>query len=73
MSKFVQEIVTRKVLKVIDGDGPCSIYMSVVPHTGGDVIDLVVGARYADACCSTLNKKGLGDLIEELKLIHRAM
>ena len=73
MSKFVQEIVTRKVLKVIDGDGPCSIYLSVVPHTGGDVIDLVIGAKWENACAPALNKKGLGDLIEELKLIHRAM
>lgn len=73
MSKFVKEIVTHKVVRVIDGCGPDVIYMSVVPDTRGDTINLVIGAMWEDACASSLSKGGLGKLIEELKLIHGAM
>ena len=71
MSKFVKEVVTRKVVQVIDGCGPDVIYMSVVPN--GSTINLVIGAMWEDACASSLSKVGLGQLIEELKLIHGAM
>lgn len=71
MSKFVKEVVTHKVVRVIDGSGPCGVYMSVVPY--GDTLSLVIGAMWEDACASSLSKSGLAELIEELKLIHGAM
>lgn len=66
-------VVTKKVLKgVIDGRGPLSILMSVVP-TGKGSIDLVIGAKYEASCACGLTAEGVGELIDILKEIQEAM
>jgi hypothetical protein len=73
MDKFVEQVTTTKLCKVIDGDGPDGINMSVLPYTSGDAIHLVIGAQWKDECASSLSKAGLYQLICTLQDIHKAM
>lgn len=74
MSKFVkEEVVTKRVLMEQENAwGPEGIYMSV-KKDGPKSIMLVIGAKWENHSCCYLSKKGLAELIEELKLIHEVL
>lgn len=76
MSKFVkeEEVVTikRVLVEQEDACGPEYINMSV-KNDGPQNIMLVIGANWVDRTGCYLSKKGLAELIEELKLIHEAI
>ena len=66
--KFVQVAETKTLNHVVDGEGPGRILMSLVP--GDTRVHLVIGARLKNAYASSLNKKGIEELIDILKDIR---
>ena len=73
MTEFVKtETITKKTINtVIDGDTLNFAYMSVVPD--GDILDLVIGAKYEDRVACAFSKNSLAELIRVLQDIHEAM
>lgn len=65
------------IIKTIDGLGPLSTLISIVPSATARSIDLVIGATigatYSSRCASHLGKEGLGELIKILQEVHDAM
>lgn len=74
MSRFVKEevVTTRALMEEEDGWGPECIHMSV-KKDGPQNIMLVIGAGWENRSACYLSKKGLAELIEELKLIHEVL
>lgn len=73
MDKFVKEVTTKSVAKVIDGCGPEFINMSVLPNKDGSTIELVIGAKSSSICGASLSKTGLQFLINTLQDVHDGM
>ena len=71
MSKFVETVMKKTLVDVIDGDGPNNTFMSL--KQSGKAINLVIGARYEDRWASWLGKESLQELINVLQEIHDAM
>jgi hypothetical protein len=66
-------VVTKKrLVEVVDGEGPDSIQMSV-KSDGPNALELVIGANYNDRSSCYISREGLGQLIETLKEIHEVM
>ncbi len=65
--------VVKTLNKVIDGDGPSGLDMSIVPSLSGRLVEIVIGARYRDARCCHASKQTIEELINLLKDIHDAM
>lgn len=72
MSKYVEEVTTKKIKNVKDGYGPDGVLISVNQY-GVDNIELIIGATYSSKCCSGLTKRGLKQLIGDLTEIHDAL
>ena len=68
-----QFVVKKKtVVKVIDGNGPQCVNMSVVPDNRGGIY-LVIGARYDHRCAAAFSKDGIKELIDTLSEILEAL
>jgi hypothetical protein len=66
-------VVTKKrLVEVVDGEGPDSIQMSV-KQDGPNALELVIGANYNDRSSFLISRQGLEQLIETLKEIHEVM
>lgn len=75
--EYLNAVVDNKINKIVNGDGPCYSYFSLVPsgfdRKGVKEVMLVIGANFRDNCASYFGKKSLGELIEVLKKVQDAM
>lgn len=63
----------KTINTIINGNGPCNSYLSVVPYNDNKSVELVIGANYSNACAMRFSKLDVLELAELLVELAKRM